>query len=361
MAKQSRLDVKRKQTREEILAIRENVAPALFLNLIRYIVPNLKEHQSPMSWILNVLFINFLMVIPGLVVAFFLNEVNGMKNFWLDWVVGVEISICGLLATYLISRNIMNELSGGIIKNINNADDLLKLLEWLRQSWSAKTVLNFTLPIWIAWVCLSIGGVSYSEGRFIGFGLSIITIPTGFAVGVSSYVILWVIRLAVQLGGFRYDMNNIMPVNSEVIERLSKMFNDYLYVAAAFFAFSTLLSSFVRYGNVVGYPFVLAGWATITTQFFVARSTIGRIVSRAKWETLNKIQSQMNQIQSKGNLAKKETTDSLLRLADVYQKILLTRSATADSKGLVNFFSQMMLPFLGFLVANFEKIVALFS
>lgn len=360
MDQQLELESKRTEVRDEILAMKEKIAPALIFNLLRHIFPKFKSTQNPLFWILNIIFINFVGLAPGFVVSILLNEAGSTTELWLIWLVGIELSISALLATYVVVRNILNEISYGILGKMSNPESISELLNWIHASWSFETVLSYVLPISIIWIFLSVGGVSYNSGKFIGFGPSITTIPTGFMMGVSCYVVLWIMRLSLHLGNYRYDLNNFAPASSEVIERLSKMFNDYLYVAAMFIAASTLLSSFVRFGSIVGYPFVLAGWTMITTQFIINRSTVNKIVSRAKWETLNKLQLQINELQKTGNLAEKETAEAHLRLTDIYQKILITRSATSDSKGFLNFFSQMMLPLLGLLLGNLDKLLKLF-
>lgn len=356
---QQELESKRREVRKDILTLEEKTMPALILNMLRYVSPKFKPTQSPLFWILNIAFINSIMFIPGFIISVLWDEVKITNQIGLIWIVGVELSLCALLATYVVVKNVLSEISSGIVGKINNLDDVSEFISWLNSSWSPKIVLSYVFPIWFTWVFLSIWGVSYSWGHFVGFGPAYITIPTGFIMGTSCYVVLWIMRLSLHLGNYQYDLNKFTPASSEIVERLSKMFNDYLYTTAIFIAASTLLSSFLRFANVVGYPFVLAGWTMITIQFIINRSTVGKIVNRAKWETLNKLQLQINELQVTGNLAEKETLEALLRLADLHQKILVTRSTASESKGFLNFFSQMMLPLLGLLLGNLDKLLKL--
>ncbi len=68
----------------------------------------------------------------------------------------------------------------------------------------------------------------------------------------------------------------------------------------------------------------------------------------------------MNAIQVSGNLAEKETADALMRLSDIYQRVYANNTTSLDFRTALNFFSQMMLPLLGLLLANFDKVKAFF-
>jgi len=58
-------------------------------------------------------------------------------------------------------------------------------------------------------------------------------------------------------------------------------------------------------------------------------------------------------------LSDKETAERLLRLADIHRQIMASKTNTFDLKSLSNLFSQLMLPLLGLLLGNLDKISAL--
>jgi hypothetical protein len=97
-------------------------------------------------------------------------------------------------------------------------------------------------------------------------------------------------------------------------------------------------------------------WAVITPQFLLTRSTIGTIINRAKWIALNRIRSKINAIEATGDLSDKDTTERLFRLTDVHKQILASKSNTLDLKSISTLFSQLMLPLLGLLLGNLDKL-----
>ena len=73
-----------------------------------------------------------------------------------------------------------------------------------------------------------------------------------------------------------------------------------------FFACTTFIFSQVGLSRV-SMPFIVTAWIIFIIQFIANRSAINRIMSEAKWKTLNKIQTQINQIENNDYLHKKST------------------------------------------------------
>ena len=90
-------------------------------------------------------------------------------------------------------------------------------------------------------------------------------------------------------------------------------------------------------------------------QFVVTRATIGKIVNREKWKTLNKIQARINAVETTGDLSEKETAERLLRLVDMHGRIMASRANPSDWKSVSAFISQLMLPLLGLLLGYLDK------
>jgi hypothetical protein len=105
----------------------------------------------------------------------------------------------------------------------------------------------------------------------------------------------------------------------------------------------------------------VAAWILILAQFLLTRSTLGAITNGSKWKTLNKIQAKINSIEATGDLSDKETAERLFRLADIHKQIMASKSNIFDLKSVLNLFSQLMLPLLGLLLGNFDKVSSLFQ
>ena len=106
-------------------------------------------------------------------------------------------------------------------------------------------------------------------------------------------------------------------------------------------------------------PFIGIGWTVIITQFLLTRSTLGAITNRAKWVTLNRIRTNINALEATGDLSDKDTAERLFRLADIHKQIMASKTNTLDLKSVSTLISQLMLPLLGLLLGNLDKLLKL--
>ena len=67
----------------------------------------------------------------------------------------------------------------------------------------------------------------------------------------------------------------------------------------------------------------------------------------------------MNSVEAAGDLSDQETSERLLRLADIHKQILSSKAHSFDFKSVATLFSQLMLPLLGLLLGNLDEILAL--
>lgn len=206
-------------------------------------------------------------------------------------------------------------------------------------------------------------GISY--GNFVGIGFLITALLGGVIIGIVFYLVFWIGSLAKKLGQYEYELNTFSPADSEIIHNISDMLMRCIYILAFIFAIMTLVVSSniigldERMGTLFGVPLLLVAWMSSIIQFLFTRSTIEKIVAKAKWKTLNKIQVKMNSVEAAGDLSDKETSERLFRLADTHKQILSSKTNSFDFKSVATLFSQLMLPLLGLLLGNLDKILAL--
>ena len=91
------------------------------------------------------------------------------------------------------------------------------------------------------------------------------------------------------------------------------------------------------------------------------RSTLSTITNCAKWKTLNRISDKMNAIEATGDLSDKDTVERLLRFADIHKQVMASNTKTFDLKSAAILFSQLMLPLLGLLLGNLDKVLELLT
>ena len=133
-----------------------------------------------------------------------------------------------------------------------------------------------------------------------------------------------------------------------------------VYMLAGFSAIVTLFNTSSIFDEktrvIFTPPLLIFGWTVILAQFLLTRTTLSAITNRAKWATLNRIRMKINTIEATGDLSDKDTTERLLRLADVHRQIMASKSNTLDLKSFSALFSQLMLPLLGLLLGNLDKL-----
>jgi hypothetical protein len=160
-------------------------------------------------------------------------------------------------------------------------------------------------------------------------------------------------------------MNVFSPADSEIISSISEMLARSIYTLAGLFAIITLIATSSLVDQlarvILGIPLLVFGWAVIITQFLLTRSTLSAITNREKWTTLNRLREKINALEATGDLSDKDTAERLFRLVDIHKQIMASKTNTLDLKSFSTLFSQLMLPLLGLLLGNLDKVLKLLS
>lgn len=360
MAKQPALELQRKEVREEVLAMKDKIPTAKILIFLG----RRSKDRSFGDWLINIILLNLVVLSPWLLIGLILGENRETTRIWTTIILMTETIVMGTFLAHINIHSILDDIANTIVEKITNVDDLQGLLHWLGESWSFRYMSVVVLSVGVLWVLLGFVSVSIALNEFIGFGISLTIILMAIVAGLIFYMIVWMILLASNLKNYQYDINIFSPADSEVINELTDVLTNRMYVVAVYFAIltafsaSSLMDSQIRV--LFSTPLFLITWVSIIAHFLQVRSTINRIINREKWKTLNKIQRKINAIESKGDLSDKETAEKLLRLADIHKRIIESRSKVLDLKSVSTLFSQLMLPLLGLLLGNLDKILDLF-
>jgi len=361
MGSESELIQKRQEVKAEILALKERIPLArIFNQLGKAFQPN-----SPGYWLSSVIFLNLILLSPWALIGLALGEIQKGVPFFAGGILGTEGPILVSVLAHLAVQNILGDLANRVIDNISGVNDLSKILLWLRQSWSLQNVSAITLPFYLAWIILGVSAVSIPYHQFAGFGFSLTVVLVGLLVGIIAHIYIWTCLLISNLKVYQYDMNTFSPADSEIINDISEVLTKALYLLASAGALFTLLaaSSLIDQQSraILSFPFLASTWTIIIIQFLLTRSTLGAITNRAKWKTLNRIREKINALESTGDLSDKDTAERLFRLADIHKQIMASKTNTLDLKSVSTLFSQLMLPLLGLLLGNLDKVLKLFS
>ena len=185
----------------------------------------------------------------------------------------------------------------------------------------------------------------------------------GILTAPALYMEGWFFLFILHVGGYSFRLNETAPAYSEVVQRFSRTTTILLYSFALFIAFCTFAVSFDPVSGQFNVPAVvlvaIIGWIPTTIYFIGSQVSINRIVTSAKWATLNRIQDEISKLQ-KSDITNRANVDAINRLMDYHLRIFQTPNSTLGLGTSLNFVNQLALPFVGLLLANIDNIRGFF-
>ena len=359
MDTESELMQKRLEVKQEILALKEQVLSARILDRLGRAF----KRNSFGYWLSNLVLLHCILFSPVLFGVLTLEETEKFMPVLKGGTLATEGSIFIFFIAHLAVRGILNDIANRIAEKISNIEDLSTMLLWVEQSWSTQSISTVVLPYCLLWVVVSIISNSILIHQFVGVSFSLWFVLVGLFAGIVVHTFLWTCLLVTSLKKYQYDMNAFSPADSEIINDISEMMAKPIYMLAGASAVITLVitSSLVDHETraIFGIPVLAIGWALILAQFLLTRSTLSTVTNRAKWATLNRIRTKINNLEATGDLSDKDTAERLFRLADIHKQIMSSKSNTLDLKSVSTLISQLMLPILGLLLGNIDKVLDL--
>jgi hypothetical protein len=267
---------------------------------------------------------------------------------------GLSASLIARVGIFYLYRNVQEHILPKIqsedpVKNKSDLDDLEQILA---KAWSQKSALYFTLVFTLFWsISFTLVNSLYIQ-QFIGFGLLIGTVVFGLFTGPALYIEGWFFLFIIHIGSYSYELNETSPAHSEVIWRLSRILTRLLYSFAVFIAFSTMAVAF-NLGAVL--LVILIGWIPTTVYFIGTQMSISKIITTAKWKTLNQIQEEIGRLND-SNISDKDNIEAINRLMDYHARIRATPDSTFNFGTGLSFVNQLALPLVGLLLANIDKL-----
>lgn len=357
MSTNAELIQKRQEVREEILALKDHILSARLFNQLGKIF----KQNSAAYWLSIVVLLNLILLTPYGLLGWVLDEIERTIPIIAEVILAIELTIFVAIVAHIAHQNLLSHLASRIVEEINNTDDLSKMLLWLQQSLSVQSTFSYVLPFGLAWLALGMYALSAPIHQFIGVGLSLGTFFTGLLAGINGYTCTWICLFVSRLKEYQYKMNVFSPADSEILSDISEVMAKAIYMLSGLTAVVTIsitsssIDESIR--NIFSIPLVVFGWILIITQYLLTRSTLSTITDRAKWKTLNRLRDKINALEATGDLSDKDTADRLLRLADIHKQILASNTKTFDLKSVTTLFSQLMLPLLGMFLGNLENVL----
>jgi hypothetical protein len=258
-----------------------------------------------------------------------------------------------------VVENILPGIRDTLVDSILTVDDLRKLENWLNKLWSFHKGWIYVLFV-LLFVILNIIGFNFAIHQFIGVGLAILAGLISILFVAPIFIILYMLTLPVQISGFHLTLYETDPVNSEVIQQLIRIFNLHIYLVTGMVAIGTALiaaNPLNETGKSLALVNLLAGWFPIIAQFLMNQYALRRLIARAKWLYLNQLQTQIKQLQNTNLItASEKTLTRLNQLIDLHDRISAKSNSSLNWGTGLSFFNQLMLPLLGLLLGNIDKV-----
>lgn len=341
---------------KKVLANPEKNLPSLILSYTGRLVCKITRRKTPLPWQFNLVILALIIQLPTLAISNILRESEQWAILGFAWMVYIELGLFATMLAHISVLYVYKRMNMFVVDKIQLEENLKDLQQVLARVGSIKNTMYFTLAFTIFW-CISFSLVSSIYiNKFIGYGLLSGTIIFGLLTGPAIYLEGCYFLFITHIGSYSYELNETAPAHSEVIQRIAKIITVLLYSFAIFIAFSTAAVA-SNLGAVV--LVILIGWIPTIVYFLGSQVSIGRIITSAKWKTLNRIKDQINFLNN-GDITEKDDIDTIKRLMDYHERIRATPNSTFTVGTGLNFLNQLALPLLGLLLANIDKVIQLF-
>ncbi len=234
--------------------------------------------------------------------------------------------------------------------------------QWLRRVSNWRLHLLFAVVGGIMAGTYAISAMTALAGPLAGYGFILSFLLFSMFSAAFIYLLLCVLDLSLRLRRYELKLFAADPSASEAISRLSSLLSLGVYLVAAYGALLTFIVASSGGLLLALGPFLLVWlWLPIIAIFVLNQTSLSSIIRRVKWKTLNGIQAQVEALQAAGNDSSKETMDAINRLLDYHDRVKATRGSALDLRAGLNFLNSLLLPLLGFLLANLDRVLAWFK
>lgn len=360
MATKNSLLEKRDQIKRRLATAERATLIVTVLDGTSRLVQKITRSSKPASYWYSALVIPLLILLIGVLISSLLDEFD--LDFTLLMALAAGLVFLGVII-FKAHRNILIAgLREHVVDAIESEENLVDLQRWLNADGNRKAAGLFGLAFGITSGALTSLLFSVSGGRFFGIGLTVTATLLMIMYGVGFYNVLLYFVLPTRLSRYQFRLYMADPSSSELVSQLSGMFMAFVYLLGFLTALVTLFG--VAFGVLSSSYFVLImafAWGLIIASFVVTQYALSRIITTAKYKTLNEIQARVEQLHTNANLADKETMEAVNRLMDYHDRIRATRNSALNLRAGLNFLNSLLLPLLAFILANLDKILALFQ
>lgn len=365
------LTEKREELKRRLAAGEYRTLIDVVLDATGRIIRKITRGSRPISpwYSIAILYLVVSLITYGLIII--LGEVDATRrvietlspNGWLGLVgqAAVLLTYVSVVVFNIYVHRIFATFHTSVLDTVESLVTLEDIEHWLTMVCSVRTPLVFSTIVGVL-IGLYIRFLfAATTGLFIGYGFHFAFFTAGVIIAAFLYLFFLVVALSARVGRYDLKLYSADPGSSEVISHLSGVLGRFMYGIAIYAAIGTLATAAFGVLAQGGVFYVLLFWIPIVAMFILSQTSLSSIIRRAKWKTLNEIQARVEQLHVADSLGEKDTMDAINRLMDYHDRIKGTRNSAFDLRAVLSLLNSLLLPFPALLLANLDKVLALFQ
>lgn len=274
---------------------------------------------------------------------------------------GVLFGSALVIAAAITHSRLLTTLSNSVLDTIESEDDLNNLRSWLAASFNMKGQLLVSLVP--ALIILPLLNILFSILTEISIDITthIVAIIGGFQAFVALPIVLASFTMPHRLSNYQLKLFSADPSSSEVVDSLSDTANSILLTVGVLLAFLSVVAALLMpEGGGTTFAFVLltVPWGLLIVVFISGQYALAKIIKKAKWRTLNGIQSQIEALQEQEEILSEKTLGHINELLDYHNRIRTTRNSALDIRAGLSFLQSLLLPVIGLLLGILSNLTA---
>ena len=304
-------------------------------------------------------------------IGWLVSNLNGVQLSPEETRLMVWSSFTGALALIVNKINIRTFLDTfrlSCVDRIMRLSDIQELGAWLQRNFGLWQPLFSGLMVgpflgWFLytnWLIVHTQTAVFHTGTFITIVLSSIQ-----AVWVAYYLYPFYVAFPSRLNRYHFDLYTSNPSSSEVIGQLSRLLTFILYATMGYIVQLTAGLTYIGVLNTQNpLPIILFSvfvWAPTVVLYAAGQFHLSNVISRAKWKTLNDLQSKIESLSNAASIPDREMLEHIQKLMDYHDRIKNTPNSALDFRTGLNFLNSLLFPILAFFLKDVPAYIASFT
>lgn len=366
MSEESELSPKREELKHQLAAGEYKTLLDVMFDRTGRFIQKLTRRKTPPSFLYSALLLALIILLINFLISILFGEFYSPVRREL---IPLQIATLVMLLSIWVGLKIYFDsffinLRNYLLDAIVSEADLTDFQRWLTTFGNLKNALLLGLVLGILFGLDSTIKTSTRLGGFVGFGQTIFSILIMFSgVGIFVYYFFLFFALPIRLSRYHFKLYAADPSSSETIDRISDMLSNFVYLWTALVSVAILLLAILLPWHNVWrsvLPLVMS-MILLILLFILNQYALSKIITRAKWNTLNGIQIQVETLQAQESILGEETLDHIDKLMDYHDRIKATRNSALDFRAGLSFLNSLLIPVFVFVLANLDNVLSLFN